>query len=115
MGSAKGGSCIIKFFMDEGMKNMEIIDNLSKPCGGDALLRTQVCHWMEEVKSGRKGLSNIPLPERASNKGLDDCIGKALNEESRFSTKKIAKAMNIGSMTVRNQLAKSLGMKYHDM
>jgi hypothetical protein len=106
---------VIKFFLEEGMKGVEIIYRLNEHYGRDALERTQVHYWIKEARSGRKNLSNIPPPGRAWNNGLDDCIGKALKEDPHLSTRKIAKALNISSTTVRNHLTKSFGMKYHHM
>jgi hypothetical protein len=75
---------VLKSFMEEGMKGVEIIERLNEHSGRDALQRTQVYHWMKEVKSGRKDLSNIPPPGRAADEGSDDCIGKALKEDPIF-------------------------------
>jgi AraC-like DNA-binding protein len=101
--------CVIKFFVKEGMRRAGIIDRLNKHYGGDALQRTQVYHWIKEEKFGNKELSNIPPPRRAPDKGLYDCIAKALQEDPHLSTARIAKALTISSTTLRNHLAKSLG------
>jgi hypothetical protein len=107
-------SYVIKFFEEEGMKGVEIIDGLNKHYGWDAIQRTQVYYWIKEVKSEGKDLSNIPPAGRAPDEGLYSCIGKALKEDPHLSTRKIAKALDISSMTVQNHLTKSLGMKcYH--
>jgi DNA-binding transcriptional regulator YiaG len=66
---------------------------------------------INEMKFGRKNLSNVPLPERAPDEGLDDCIARAIRENPHLSTRRIAKALNISSATVRNHLTKSLGTK----
>jgi predicted HTH transcriptional regulator len=66
---------------------------------------------ISEVKSGRKNLLNVPLPGRAPDEGLDDCIAKAIRENPHLSTRRIVKALNISSTTVRNHLTKSLGTK----
>jgi hypothetical protein len=80
---------VIKFFMEKGMKGVEIIDRLKKHHGRDALQRTQVYNWIKEVKSGRKDLSNIPPPGKAPDEGLDNCIGKALKEDLIFQRKRM--------------------------
>jgi hypothetical protein len=36
----------IKFFVEEGVKGVEIIDRLNKHYDRDALQRTQVYHWI---------------------------------------------------------------------
>jgi hypothetical protein len=63
------------------------------------------------VQSGRKDPSKVPPLGRALDEGPDDYIGKAFKEDPQLSPGKIAKVLNISSMTVRNHLAKSLGMK----
>jgi hypothetical protein len=97
------------------MKGVEIIDRLNKHYGRDALQRTQVYCWIKEVKSGRNDLSNIPPPGMAPDEGPVNCIGKALKEDPNLSTRKIAKALNITSTTVRYHLTKPLGMKCYHM
>jgi hypothetical protein len=93
------------------MKRVEIIDRLDKHDDRDALQRTQVYYRINEVEPGRGNLSNIPPPGRAPDKGLDDSIGNASEEDPHLSTRKIAKALNISFTMVRNHLTKSLGMK----
>jgi hypothetical protein len=106
---------VIKFFVEEGIKGVEIIDRLDDYYGRDALQRMHTHYRIKELKSGRHDLSNTPPLGRTPDEGLDDCIGKALKENSHLSMRKIAKALNIGSTMVRNHLAKSLGKKYYHM
>jgi hypothetical protein len=101
----------IKFFLEEGMNEVEIFDGPNEQHGGDALQRAQMYYSIKEVKSGRMDLSNVRPLRKAPDEGLDDCIGKALKEDPHLSTRKIAKALSITSTTVRNDLTKSLGMK----
>jgi hypothetical protein len=63
---------VIKFFVEEGMKGVEIVDRLNEHYGGDALQRTQMHYWIREVKSETKDLSNVQPPGRATDEGLDD-------------------------------------------
>jgi hypothetical protein len=74
-----------------------------------------VYYSIKEVKSGRKNLSNISPPGRALDEGLDDCIEKALKEDPHLSTRKIAKALNSSSTTVRNHLTKPLRMRFYHL
>jgi hypothetical protein len=97
------------FFGEEDMKGVEITDRLNKHSDGGTFQRTQVCHWIKEVKSGRRDLSKVLPPGRAPGEGLDDCIAKALKENPHFSTKKTVKALNLTSTTVRNHSIKSFG------
>jgi hypothetical protein len=107
-------SYVIKVFVQVGMKGVEVIGRLNRQFGRDALQRPQVCYWTKELKSGKKGLSNIPPPGRAPDEGLNGYIERALQQDPRLSKRKIAKAVDIRSTTVPNHLTKSLGMKcYH--
>jgi hypothetical protein len=45
---------VIKFFGDEDMKEVEIIDSLNKHYPRDALQRMHMYHWINEVKSGER-------------------------------------------------------------
>jgi hypothetical protein len=107
--------CFNKLFVEKGMKGVETIDRLHKYYGRDALQRTQVYYWIREVKSGRKDLLNISPAGSALDEGLYHCIAKGLKEDPHLSTRKIAKALNISSATVRNHLTKSLEMKRDQM
>jgi hypothetical protein len=100
---------VIKFFGEEDMKGVEITDKLNKCSDGGTFQRTQVCHWIKEIKSGRKDLSKALPTGRGPDEGLDDCIANSLKENPRFSTKKIVKALNSTSTTVRNHSIKSFG------
>jgi hypothetical protein len=68
---------------------------------------------MKDVKYMRKDHSKVPPPGRAPDDGLDDCIVKVLKKDPHphLSTRKIAKALNINSATVRNHLTESFAMK----
>jgi hypothetical protein len=106
---------VIKFFVEEGVKGVEIMDRLNQHYDGDALQRTPVYCWIKQVKSGRKNLSKVPPAGRALDNGLNDYIGKALKEDPHPSTREIAKTLKICPTTVRNHLTKSLGMKCYHM
>jgi hypothetical protein len=104
----------IKFFVEERMKEVKIIDRLNKHDGWDALQRTQVHRWIKEVKSGRKDLPKVRPLGRAPDERPGDCIGKTLREDPHLSTRRLVKPLNINSATGRNYLTKPLGMKcYH--
>jgi hypothetical protein len=63
---------VIKFFMEEGMKEVEIINRLNKHYSRGALQQAKMYYWIRDVKSGRKHLSNITPPGRTPDKGLGD-------------------------------------------
>jgi DNA invertase Pin-like site-specific DNA recombinase len=64
---------------------------------------------------GEKGSLKHPTTKKRPDEGLDDSILKALTEDHHASARKIAKAVNINSTTVRNHLSKSLEMKCDHM
>jgi hypothetical protein len=68
---------VIKLFVEEGTREMGIIDRLNHHYGPDAPHRMQVNHPIKEVTLGRTDMSNVPPPGRASDKRLDDYITKA--------------------------------------
>jgi hypothetical protein len=100
---------VVKLFVEEGIKEMDIIDRLNHHYGPDALQRMHVYHPIKGVTLGRKDISNVSPPGRASDKRLDDCITKALRESHNLSARNIARASNINSTTVRNHLTESWG------
>jgi hypothetical protein len=106
---------VIRFFAEQGMKGVEIIDRRNKHYDRDALQLTHVYDWIKEVKLGRKDLSNVPPAGRAPDEGLDDYIAKALKEDRHLSTRGMAKTLNTSSTTVRNYMTTSLGMKCYHM
>jgi hypothetical protein len=106
---------IIKFFAEEGMKGVQIIDRLNKQYGGHTLQRTQMHYWINETKSGSMDLSNIPPREWGQMRDWKKGLQKAPKEDPHLSTSKIAKALNISSTKLQNHLTKSLGMKCYHM
>jgi hypothetical protein len=80
---------LIKFLLDEGMKEVEIINWMNKQYDRHALQRMQVYCWIKEMKSDRKNLSDMRPPRRTPDEGLDDCIGRTLKEDPHLSTGKI--------------------------
>jgi hypothetical protein len=51
-----------KFFSDEGMRVIAIITHLNGHYGEAALSRSQVYHWIRDVKLGTKRFLNIAPP-----------------------------------------------------
>jgi hypothetical protein len=48
---------VIKFFSDQGMPGVQIVECLRQYYGEDALSRTQVYFWIKEVKRGERTLT----------------------------------------------------------
>jgi hypothetical protein len=53
----------IKFFADEGMQGVQILSRLRDHYGAQALSRTKVYDWINEVKRGRTDLNTGAAPE----------------------------------------------------
>jgi hypothetical protein len=56
--------CVIKFFSNEGVPGVKIVERLRQHYREDALSRTQVYFWINEVKRGRTDLDTIASPGR---------------------------------------------------
>jgi hypothetical protein len=67
---------IIKFFVEEGMKEMEITDRLNNHYDRHAIQRTQVCYWIKDVKSGRKVFETSRCLERHQMRGQMSVLGR---------------------------------------
>jgi hypothetical protein len=57
---------VIKFFSDEGMPGVQIVECLRQHYWKDALSRTQVYFWINEVERGRTDLSTVASPVKVS-------------------------------------------------
>jgi hypothetical protein len=56
---------VITFFSDEGMPGVQIVERLRQHYGEDALSRTHVYFWINEVKGGERTLT----PSQAQEEG----------------------------------------------
>jgi hypothetical protein len=65
---------IIKFVADDGMQRVQILSRLRDHYGTEALSRTQVYSWINEVKRGRTDLNTVASPGRESDEGLAAAI-----------------------------------------
>jgi hypothetical protein len=78
--SMKGqGWYVINFFTDKGMPAVEITSRLRDHYGEDALSRTQIYFWINEIKRGRTDLNNIANPGREPDEGLAGVIAAKLD------------------------------------
>jgi hypothetical protein len=106
---------VIKFFVDEGLPGVQIVDRIQQHYHDEPLSRTQIYYWIKEIKLGRTDLSNIPPPGREPDELLADCIAEAHAADPHLSARKIAQALNISLDSVRRHLTVSLGMKCYHM
>jgi histone-lysine N-methyltransferase SETMAR len=102
---------IIKFFMEEGKKGKKIIERLQRHYGTDALARSTVYKWMNELKRGRTDLTNIPSPGRPREEELARAIAHKHEEDPHLSARKLAQYLGIAHSTVCSYLSEVLQMK----
>jgi hypothetical protein len=81
---------VLKFFSDEGILGVQIVKCLRQHCGEDALSRTQMYFWINEVKQGRTDLDTIASPGREPDESLAAVIASKLDVDLHFSARKLA-------------------------
>jgi transposase len=81
---------VIKFFSDEGMSGVQIVQHLRQHYREDALSQTQVYFWINKVKRGRADLNAIASPGREPRESLTAVIAGKLDAEPHFSARKLA-------------------------
>jgi transposase len=82
--------CVIKFFADEGMQVVQILSRLRDHYEAQALSRTQVYDWINEVKRGRTYLNTVASPGRKPDEGLAAGIAGKLDADPHLSARKLA-------------------------
>jgi AraC-like DNA-binding protein len=93
------------------MPGVQIVERLRQHYGEDALSRTQVSFWINEVKRGRTDLNTIAGPEREFGESLATVIAGKLDTDPYFSARKLAQSLRISPSTVCRYLTEILGMK----
>jgi hypothetical protein len=102
---------VIKFFTDEGMRDVGVLSHLRDRYGKDALSRTQIYFWINEIKRGRTDLNNIAGAGREPDEGLAGVIPAKLDADPRLSARKLAQSLQIAASRVCRYLTEALGMK----
>jgi hypothetical protein len=101
----------IKFFTDEIMLVVEMTSRLRDYYGKDALSRTQIYFWINEMKGGKTDLSNIASPGTEPDEGLADIIAAKLDADLHLSARKATQSLRIASSTGCRYLTEVWGMK----
>jgi hypothetical protein len=101
---------VIKFFTDEGMPAVEIISRLRDHYGEDALSRTQICFWINEIKRGKTDLNNIASPGRELDEAIAGVIAAKLDADPHLSAPKLAQSLRIAASTGCRYFTEVLGM-----
>jgi hypothetical protein len=91
---------VIKFFSDEGIQGVQIVKRLRQHYGENALSRTQVYFWINEVKRGRMDLNTIKSPGRGHDESFAAVIAGKLDADPRLSARKLAQSLGIAASTV---------------
>jgi hypothetical protein len=103
---------VIKFFADEGMQGVQILSRLRDHYGTEALSRTEVYYWINEVKRGKADLNIVASPGGEPDEGLAIVIAGKLDADPHLSARKPAHSLGIAASTVCHSLTEVLGMKY---
>jgi hypothetical protein len=102
---------VIKFFSDEGMPGIQIVERLRQHYGEGALSRTKVYFWMKEVGRGRMDFNTIASPGRNPDENFATTITGKLHADPHFSAKQFAQSLGIAASTVCRYLTEVLAMK----
>jgi hypothetical protein len=100
---------MIRFLLREGLTPTQIPERLSKAYGSDALKRTQVFHWVRDIRSGREDLSDQPCPGSPPQIAIDTILAHKLKFDPHRTARKLSLSMSL-SMSMRMSLSLSLGI-----
>jgi histone-lysine N-methyltransferase SETMAR len=106
---------VINFFSDEGMPGVQIVERLRQHYGEDALCRTQVYFWINEVERGTTDLNPVASPGREPDESLTAVIAGKLDADPHFSARKLAQSLGIAVSTICRYPTEVLGMKFRHL
>jgi hypothetical protein len=101
----------IKFFSGEGMPEVQIVERRRQHYEEDALSRTQVYFWIDEVKRGRTDVNTMASPGREPDESLAAVIAGKLHTDPHFSARKLAQSLGIAASMVCRYLTEVIWMK----
>jgi hypothetical protein len=101
---------VINFFSHEGMPGVQIVGRLRYHSVKDALSRTQMCFWINEVKRGRTDLSTVASPGGEPDDSFAAAIAGKLDADPHFLARKLTQSLEIATSTVCRYLKEVLGM-----
>jgi hypothetical protein len=102
---------VIKFFIDEGVKSLDILMRLHKHYGSRAFSRSTLHFWIGEARRGRTDLSEIPGLGRTPDEDLATVIARRHEQDPHLSARKLAQSLRISPTTVWHCLSDFLGLK----
>jgi hypothetical protein len=88
---------VIHFFLTDGLAAKEIPGHLSQVYAADAIKKTQVFHWVWEIRAGREDLSDEARPGRPCQGNLDAVLAHELeniNQTIIFNNKDLVPGFN---------------------
>jgi hypothetical protein len=102
---------VIKFFIDEGMKPLDIGLRLQKHSGPCAFYRSTLYFWIGGARRGRPDLSEIPGPGRTTDEGLTKIIPRRYEQDPHWSSRKLEQSPRISLTMICHYLSDVLGLK----
>jgi hypothetical protein len=102
---------VIKFFIDEGMKLLDIFMRLHKYYGPRTFSRSTLYFWIGEARRSRTDLSEILGPGRTPDESLATVIARRHEQDPNLSARKLAQYIRISPTTVCHYLSGVLRLK----
>jgi hypothetical protein len=103
---------VIKFFIDEGMKLLDVLMGLHKHYGPRAFSPSTLYFWIREARRGRTDLSEIPGAGRTSDEGLATVIARRQEQDPHLCARKLTHSLRISPTTGCHYLSELLGLKW---
>lgn len=103
---------VIKFFVLQGKKCKEILEQLQSTYKHDAPSLTTVKYWVREFKGGRTSVFDDERqgrPQEISD-SVDEKLSKIVQEERRITTKLLSTRLNVSVGTIHSKL-KTMGIR----
>jgi hypothetical protein len=84
---------VIKFFIDESMKPLDILMRLHKHYDPRAFSRSILYFWIGEARRGRTDLSKIRGPGRTPDEDLAIVIARRQEQDPHLFTRKLVQSL----------------------
>jgi hypothetical protein len=81
---------VIKFFINEGMKPLDILICLHKNYSPGVFSRSTLYFWIGEARRGRTDLSEIAGHGRTPDEGLATVIARRYEQDPHLSARRLA-------------------------
>lgn len=101
----------ISFLLKKQLQLKDIITEIKSTYGDDEYYDASTYFWINEIRRGRKILSNIPSTGRPLDEDVDYTFSEQLKLNPHISAQKIAKKAHCSISTVLNHLHHVFGLK----